>query len=130
MFKKIMIPVFICASIVAIGHEGHDKVPGAMKAHYGGVVISGDEINLEYVVSGAEVKLFPLSHEGQNINPKDVKLTVTTKLPKGKPEVIKTEILEKAFVAKVDFKKSYRVEMSVEAEVSGIKSQFKFQVEK
>lgn len=130
MFKKMILSIAMMGALSALAHEGHDEAPGAIKANHGGTVKPGKEINLEYVVSGSEVKLFPVSHEGKDLTESEVKLIVTTKLPKGKAEAIKLESKEGAFVAKIDFKKAYRVEMNVDAEIKGKKSNFKFQVEK
>ena len=132
MFKKI-IAVIISISAIALNvfaHEGHDNAPGTLKANHGGVVQAGKEINLEYIVSGNEVKLFPLSHEGKDLAANQVKLVVSSKQPKGKAEVVNLETKNGVTVAKVDFKNAYRVEMSVEAEFNGQKNNFKFQVEK
>ncbi|OYZ23545.1 MAG: hypothetical protein B7Y39_04355 [Bdellovibrio sp. 28-41-41] len=130
MLKKIILSIAILGSIATFAHEGHDKVPGAIKANHGGTVMPGKEINLEYVVSGADVMLFPASHEGSDLSASEVKLNVKSKLPNGKPKLIKLESKEGAFIAKVDFKNAYRIEMTVDTEVKGKKSSFKFQVEK
>lgn len=130
MFKTSILLVALLCSFNLFAHEGHDQTPGAIKANHGGVVKAGKEINLEYVVSGSEVKLFPMSHDGKDLMTPDVKFNVTAKLPKGKAEPVKIESIDGAFVAKVDFKTAYRIEVNVEAEVKGKKSVFKFQVEK
>ena len=122
--------VVVLASTCSFSHEGHDQVPGSIQANHGGVVKAGKEINLEYVISGTEVKLFPVSHDGKDLTANEVQLVVTTKLPKGKSEIIKTESKDGAVIAKVNFKTAYRIEMSVAAETKGKKSSFKFQVEK
>lgn len=130
MLTRVIIVVAIIFSMSAFAHEGHDDAPGSIKANHGGTVKAGKEINLEYVVSGSEVKLFPVSHDGKDIPSADVKLTLTAKLPKGKAEAVKTESKDGAIVAKVDFKTAYRIEMTVDADHLGKKSNFKFQVEK
>lgn len=130
MFKKIIATVLLLGSLNLPAHEGHDEAPGALKANHGGVVKVGKVINLEYVVSGDEVKLYPASHEGKDLAVNEVKVTATVKLPKGKAEAVKLEIKDGAFVAKVDFKGAYRMEMLVTADNKGKSSTFKFQVEK
>lgn len=130
MFRKIILSIALLGSIAAFAHEGHDNVPGAIKANHGGTVMPGKEINLEYVVSGTEVKLYPASHEGADLTASEVKLVVKSKLPSGKPQQIKIDSKDGTFIAKVDFKNAYRVEVNVDAEVKGKKSSFKFQVEK
>lgn len=130
MFKKIILSIVFMGALTSFAHEGHDQAPGTIKSNHGGVVKAGKEINLEYVVTGAEVKLFPASHDGKDLNSSDVQMTVTAKLPKGKAEVLKLENKNGSLVATVDFKSAYRVEMNVEANHQGKKSTFKFQVEK
>lgn len=130
MFKKLCVSIVVLFALSSIAHEGHDILPGALKANHGGVVKAGREINLEYVVAGAEVKLFPINHDGKDLNPAEVKLTAMAKLPKGKPESLKIELKNGVLLTQVDFKNAYRVELSVVAEYQGKKSNFKFQVEK
>lgn len=130
MFKKVILLITLLGSLSVLAHEGHDDAPGSIKANHGGTVKAGKEMNLEYVVSGSEVKLFPVSHDGKDLTSVEVKLSITAKLPKGKAEAIKVDLKDGAFVAKVDFKNAYRIEMNVEADHQGKKSTFKFQVEK
>ena len=130
MFKKIITLALLFGSLTAFSHEGHDEAPGSIKANHGGTVKPGKLLNLEYVVSGNEVKLFPASHEGKDLLATDVKITATTKLPKGKSESAKIEFKDGAFVTSVDFKSVYRIEMVVEADLNGKKNSFKFQIEK
>ncbi len=133
MFKKVMLSVILSVVMLAAlgvyAHEGHDT-PGAFKANHGGVVKAGKEINIEYVVSGAEVKIYPVSHEGKDLTAGEVKLEATAKTSKGKPETVKFEFKNDAFVTMVDFKGTYRVEMLVTTVANGKKDTFKFQVEK
>ncbi len=130
MIKKIILFSALVCSLRVFAHEGHDDAPGSFKANHGGVVKAGKEINLEYVVSGSEVKLYPMRHDGKELANSDIKILAHTKLPKGKPESVKLEYKDGAFVTQVDFKSAYRVEMTVDADVKDKKSTFKFQVEK
>lgn len=126
----MVLATLLAVSVNAAAHEGHDAVPGAIKANHGGSVKSGKEINLEYVVTGSEIKMYPVSHEGKDLNPTEVKISVTAKAPKGKAEMVKVENKDGAFVGTIDFKSAYRAEVDVEATVANKKSNFKFQVEK
>ncbi len=114
----------------ALAHEGHDQAPGSAKAHHGGIVMQGKETNLEYVVTGSEVKLYPVDHGGKDVAADKIKVTATAKSSKGKAENLKLQTKEHAYIAKVDFKGAYRVEMNVAIETDGKKDNFKFQVEK
>ena len=129
MFKQLVVIVFLMGSLHVSAHEGH-STPGALKANHGGVVKAGKEINLEYVVAGNSVKVYPVSHDGKDLGPADVKLTATSKIPKGKTEAAKLVFQEGSFVSPIDFKGAYRVEMNVTADINGKKDTFKFQVEK
>ena len=129
MFKAVL-GILFWFSLNLFAHEGHDGTPGMLIANHGGKVEAGKEINVEYVVTGNEVKLFPASHEGKDLTVAEVQLVASTKLPKGKSEPVKLTSKDGAFVAKVDFKNAYRVEMNIEAAVSGKKSTFKIQIEK
>ncbi len=130
MFKKIVLAVAILSSLNLMAHEGHDNTPGSLKANHGGTVKAGKEINLEYVVSGNELKLYPASHEGVDLAANEVKVSGTAKLPKGKAESLKVELKNGSYVAPIDFKNSYRIEVIATTEFKGKKDTFKFQVEK
>ena len=130
MFKIILTTVLMMASISTFAHEGHDETPGALKANHGGVVKPGKVINLEYVIKGDTVELYPASHEGADLPLTDVALTGTAKPSKGKATPLKFESKNGAYLAKVDFKGAYRVEVQVVADNKGKKSTFKFQVER
>lgn len=128
--KKILLLLTVIAFHTSYAHEGHNETPGAFKAIHGGTVLTGKEINLEYLTSGTEVKMYPVSHEGDTLNPLDVKLSATAKVPKGKAETVKLESKDGAYVGNVDLKKSHRAEVLVTTEIKGKKDTFKFQVEK
>lgn len=128
--KNVIGGIAIALSAIAFAHEGHDDVPGGAKANHGGVVKSGKEINLEYVVNGNEVILYPVSHEGKDLPAADVNITGTSKSPKAKPEALKFTNQGGFYKANVDFKGAYRSEVNVTTEYKGKKDNFKFQVEK
>lgn len=110
-------------------HEGHET-PGVIKALHGGTTLPGKQINLEYMVSGTELKLYPLSHDEKDLSTSQVKVQATAKAPKGKAEKLKIENKDNAFITQVDFKNAYRLEIQVTTETSGKKDIFKFQMEK
>ncbi len=130
MLRKILTLIMIIGSLTAWAHEGHDLTPGSIKANHGGTVKAGKEINLEYVVIGNTVKMYPVTHDGKDLLETDIILTGTIKLPKAKDETVKIEFKEGSFLTVVDFKKAYRVEINLIANFKGQKSNFKFQVEK
>ncbi|AZZ37285.1 hypothetical protein CIK05_10965 [Bdellovibrio sp. qaytius] len=130
MFKKIICATILFATLNAFAHEGHDQTPGSLKANHGGTVKAGKEFNLEYVVSGNELKLYPASHEGSDLLATEVKISGTGKLPKGKAESLKIELKNGIYTAPIDFKSGYRIEVIATTEYKGKKDSFKFQVEK
>jgi hypothetical protein len=130
MKNLIMLAAAVLIGSSAIAHEGHDMAPGALKANHGGVVKAGKEINLEYVVSGTDILMYPMSHEGKDISASMVKLTATGKSPKGKEEPLKLSLKNGGYAGVVDFKGAYRTEVKVSSDVGGKKDSFKFQVEK
>lgn len=134
MFKVILTTILMIGSLSAFSHEGHDDTPGSLKVNHGGVVKPGKVINLEYVIKGDTVELYPASHEGSDLPLADVILTGTAKPSKGKPTPLKFESKNGAYLTKVDFKGAYRVEVQVEAQLvadnKSKKSTFKFQVER
>lgn len=130
MFKKIIVSVLLFGAMNLQAHEGHDVTIGSLKSNHGGVVKAGKDINLEFVVSGDEVKLYPISHDGKDLTVNDIKLTATSKLPKGKATPLLLEAGDGFYITKVDFKGAYRIELLVNADNKGKKSNFKFQVEK
>ena len=130
MFKKIVFASLLAVSLNLMAHEGHNQTPGSLKANHGGTVKAGKEINLEFVASGNELKLYPASHEGSDLALTDVKITATAKLPKGKPENLKIENKNGTLVATIDFKTAYRIEVVATADYKGKKDTFKFQIEK
>lgn len=130
MFKKLLISAMVFSSVLAMAHEGHDQTPGMLKANHGGIVKPGKQVNLEYVVSGEQVKMYPVSHEGKDLGSTEVTVSATAKSPKSKAESLNIEYKDGAFVTQVDFKGAYRSELNVVVDEKGKSSQFKFQVEK
>lgn len=130
MFREFIMSAVLVSSLSVFAHEGHDNAPGTLKSKHGGVVTAGKEVNLEYVVSGTEVKLYPLGHDGKDIAANAVKVAATTKAPKGKPQNTKLEIKDGVYSTQIDFKGAYRSEMTVNIDDRGKISVFKFQVEK
>ena len=118
------------SSFQAQAHEGHDQIPGAVKALHGGVVKTGKEFNVEMLAVDQNVEFFVLAHEGESIDMKAVKLTATGKSPKGKAQEIKLENTGKSFKGTLDFQGSYRLDVEVKTEYQGKIDLYKFLAEK
>ncbi len=128
--KKIK--VFMMAMLVSYGvfaHEGHDTAPGQLKAIHGGTVISGKEFNLEYVISGGEISIYPVSHGAKDLLLKDIKISGTAQTPKGKPTALSFTEKNGADVALLNFGDAYRLILSLSVEYKNKKNAFKIQAE-
>ena len=118
-------------SISATAHEGHAQNPKNLKALHGGAVKTGKEINLEYVISGTEVKLYPVSHDGKPVPSEEIKLSATTRAAKAKKATpASLKYADNSYSFAVDFGGTHRVEVMVTTESKGKSDVFKFQVEK
>ncbi len=120
--------LFIGATSFA--HEGHNEVPGQLKALHGGIVKSGKELNMEMLAAGESVQFFPLAHSGEDLKTSELVLTGTAKTPKGKPQKLTFTNDGKSFSTKVDLKGSYRADLEIKAQYAGKTDGFKFLVEK
>lgn len=129
--KKLILSLLTVILVQPVlAHEGHGDMPGAIKAAHGGTVLAGKALNLEYIISANEVKIYPLAHAGDSLNVSDLKISATAKLPKGRAENLKLDSKEGFYIGTVDLKKSHRAEVVVNTEIKGKKDAFKFQVEK
>ncbi|QDK44640.1 hypothetical protein B9G69_010310 [Bdellovibrio sp. SKB1291214] len=129
-FLTIALSSILFFGVNSIAHEGHDEIPGQIKAQHGGIVKAGKEINMEMLVSGDSIQFFPLAHSGEDLKIADVKLTGTAKTPKGKPQALTFTNDGKAFATKVDLKGAYRADLDIKAQHSGKTDSFKFLLEK
>lgn len=132
--KKILSALFstsiLLAGVTALAHEGHDHAPGQVRSQFGGVVKSGKGLDLEFVTEGNKVSVYPLAHENDSLNFSDLKLSASSKAPKGKAVPLKLEKKDKAYEGEIDFKSASRVELEVDAIYKGKKESFTYQVEK
>lgn len=129
-FLTIALSSVLLFGMNSLAHEGHDEIPGQIKAMHGGVVKAGKELNMEMLVTGDSVQFFPLAHSGEDLKIADVKLTGTAKTPKGKPQALTFTNDGKSFSTKVDLKGAYRADLNIKAQHSGKTNNFKFLVEK
>nr|BFD67114.1 hypothetical protein HAGR004_21360 [Bdellovibrio sp. HAGR004] len=123
----LVLSLFASASLA---HEGHDQVPGSLKAMHGGIPKAGKLMNMEMLAIENKVQLFPRAHEGETLDMTKLKISGTAKSPKGKSQPLKLTQAEKAFNTEVDFHGSHRVNLEIKAEYEGKTDTFKFLVEK
>lgn len=131
MKKMILASLMVFGfSTASLAHEGHDQIPGALKARHGGVVKAGKQFNLEMLTLNDTVEFFPTAHEDESLEFKDVKLTVKAKTPKGKPQELPLQKTANSFKGTLNFQGSYRLDLEVTTEYEGKKDSFKFLAEK
>ncbi|MFA6239105.1 MAG: hypothetical protein WC635_17330 [Bacteriovorax sp.] len=127
--KKLLV-LFVCItlSLSAFAHENH-TTPGSMKSLHGGVVQSGKENNLEVIINGNEVTVFPTTHEAQDIPAKDVQISATAMPKKGKSYPVEFKSTKSGFTASVDLKGANRLPLSITITAKGKSDKFTIQVE-
>ena len=127
--KKFILTLILILPTFVFAHEGHDQTPGALKSLHGGVVQAGKEVNLEVIIAGQKVTLFPTSHEGQDLIAKNVKLEAIAKPKKGAayPVIIASE--KNGYSLNVDLKGANRLPVTVSVTMNGKTDKFIIQVE-
>lgn len=128
--KKIII---VLSMLITTGflsaHEGHNQTPGSLKSLHGGQVQGGKILNLETIISGNVVTLYPVSHEGSDVAINKVTVKATAKPKKGKPYPIAFTGNKNSFNATVDLQGANRLPIEVLVSVDGKSDTFKIQVE-
>lgn len=129
MKKALLIMALTALPTLGFSHEGHDQAPGALKSIHGGVVQGGKQLNLEVIVNGNEMTVFPTSHEGKDIPAKDVKIEGMAKPKKGKPFSVVFTSSPKGFTSKVDLQGANRLPVTINVTNQGKTDHFTVQVE-
>lgn len=73
---------------VSFAHEGEHNAPGSVPAQKGGVIRSTEDLHLELVSSGKEVRIYPIGLDLKPMDPKAVEITATVALPRKKAEPV------------------------------------------
>ncbi len=113
-------------------HEGHDT--SGIQALYGGIVMPGEQINLELVQEGAMLKLYPLSHESKSmpLKPKDIKAFAKTE-KRGKSQATSKELAlnpdGEGFTTTPELKDVKHFKLEVKTTVNGKSDKFEFPIE-
>lgn len=133
---KIRIIMTISALLLLItpnlfAHEGHDENPNAIKATHGGLILAGKVLNIEYIINGTEVKIYPLKHGGGGFQMDQLSASAKASPRKGKPYEVVTQKEQDHFKVAVDMKGSPRVQLDVQVNVDSSKKSdhFKLQIE-
>lgn len=130
MKKTIFTLALSLLSLVAFSHEGHNVTPGSLKSLHGGTVQAGKQLNLEVIVNGSEITLYPTSHEGKDIPSKDVSIEAIAKPRKGKPYPVYF-ITDKGggLTSTIELKGANRIPVTVKMTYHGKSDSFIVQVE-
>jgi hypothetical protein len=129
MKKTLFALVIMLLSLLTFAHEGHNNAPGSLKSLHGGTVQGGKQLNLEVIISGKVVTIFPTSHEGKDIPAKDVKIEAIAKPKKGKSYPLTFTNAKEGLMTTVDLKGLNRIPVNVTVTFNGKKDQFIIQVE-
>jgi len=117
-------------SLTLFAHEGHGNTPGSFKSLHGGTVQNGKQLNLEIIVNGKEVTIFPTSHEGKDVPLKDVKIEASAKPKKGKPYAVQfSPASGNGLSTSVDLKGANRLPLEISVTNQGKTDKFTVQVE-
>ena len=127
--KKLLLTLIIILPTLVFSHEGHNDTPGALKSIHGGVVQVGKEVNLEVIITGQKVTLFPTSHEGQDLLAKNVKIEAIAKPKKGAAYPVKIANEKSGYSISVDLKGANRLPVTVSVTMNGKTDNFIIQVE-
>lgn len=119
----------ITLSTTSLAHEGHNQAPGSFKSLHGGTVQAGKQLNLEVIVAGKEITVFPTSHEGKDVAAKVVKIEAQAKPKKGKPYPVKLAPAKVGYTATVDLQGSNRLPITIDVTNEGKTDHFTVQVE-
>lgn len=129
MIKISIILAMLITSSFLSAHEGHNQTPGSLKSLHGGLVHGGKILNLETIISGNVVTLYPISHEGSDVAVNKVTIKGTAKPKKGKPYPIAFTGNKNNFTTTVDLKGANRLPIEVLVTMDGKSDSFKIQVE-
>lgn len=127
--KNLLLVLALSLTFSVSAHEGHNNSPGSFKSLHGGTVQNGKELNLEVIINGKELTVFPTSHEGKDVPAKEVKLTAQAKPKKGKAYEVKFIPSNNGHSATVDLQGANRLPIEISVTSKGKTDKFTVQVE-
>lgn len=136
--KKIILVTMLAplfAASVALAHSGHGQNPGDIRVTHGGSALAGENVHLEYKISGSTLEIYPIPHDDKvKLTPESVTFkAMATPKPGNNPAYeLKFERFNEGYKAPIDFKNGSRVEVKVTSTYEGKTETFKkpIQVEK
>ncbi len=129
MSKYVSILVASIMSLSLLAHEGHNNAPGSFKSLHGGTVQNGKDLNLEVIISGKELTVYPTSHESKDIAEKDVKVSALAKPKKGKAYPVVLTNSKGGYSATVELQGSNRLPVEITIQSHGKTDHFTIQIE-
>jgi hypothetical protein len=129
MNKLSVILVSTLVSLSLWAHEGHSNAPGSFKSLHGGSVQNGKELNLEIIISGKELTVYPTSHESKDVSEKDVKIVALAKPKKGKAYPLAFTFTKGAYKTTVDLQGANRLPVEITVQSHGKIDRFTIQIE-
>ena len=127
--KKILATILVLTALNLTAHEGHNIAPGSYKSLHGGVVQNGVELNLEVIVTGKDILVYPISHESKDVPAKDITVTAMAKPKKGKAYPVTLSNINGGYGATVDLQGANRLPIEVTVKSKNKTDKFTVQVE-
>ena len=127
--KNFIVTIILALTAQAYSHEGHNDAPGSFKSLHGGMVQNGKESNLEVVINGRELTVYPTGHDNKDIPSKDVTLTAQAKPKKGKPYTINLTPAKSGYSATLDLQGANRLPVEITVTSRGKTDKFTVQIE-
>jgi hypothetical protein len=127
--KTILSIITIVLSITLYAHEGHNSTPGSFKSLHGGTVQNGKELNLEIIINGKNLTVYPTSHESKDVSEKEIKISATAKPKKGKMYKINLVNSNGGYSATLDLQGANRLPVEITVLSHGKTDRFVIQIE-
>lgn len=110
-------------------HEGHNNAPGSFKSLHGGTVQNGKELNLEFIVNGTELTIYPTGHDSKDVPTSLVKVSAMAKPKKGKPYPVVLTPAKVGYRATLNLEGANRLPVEIKTESNGKSDKFTIQIE-
>lgn len=110
IFTSLLVLSALTFSAVSFAHEDHDHDgPAAVQAPKGGVIKSLEDVHVEVIVKGKDVKIYLYDEALKSVDVANYKVTAMAELPRSKKaEPVTLKAQGKYFEATYDAKGSHR----------------------
>jgi hypothetical protein len=127
--KNLFMLFCLFISIHSFAHEGHNNAPGSYKSLHGGTVMGGKELNIEVIINGTELIIYPTSHESKDVAEKNVTISAIAKPKKGKSYPVKLAFSKNGYRATLDLQGANRLPVEITTLSNGKTDHFTVQIE-